>query len=322
MVRRAVQLLTLGICVSSCPKAYAEPSPLDPEVGHNYSELENARMTALGGPMRASSTSISALYSNPANMALAQVYHVGAFAQIYPEARRQSYGGAIVDSLISSTGMAGGLGGVWTMQDRDGIDRQWMDVRFALAMPLADVLYIGLGGRYITLQQNGSGPLGASYASGGLRGSNIVQTVTIDAGVTVRPIPELKIAVTGNNLTSLDNALFPLMGGVGIGYDTADFGVSGDLTMESRTWDKLNLRARAGGEVLLVDHLMVRAGYRYDQRMESHALCGGLGYVDQIFSIDASVRRSVSGPSYTAIVFGVTGHIEAMGLGASSPDMY
>jgi hypothetical protein len=216
--------------------------------------------------------------------------------------------------------MAGGFGGTYTFQDRDGIDRQWMDLRFALALPLADIVYIGLGGRYITLQQNGLGPLGASFASGGIRGANIIQTVTIDAGLTVRPTPELKIALTGNNLTSLDTALFPIMGGLGIGYDTEDFGLSSDITLESRTYDKLNLRVRAGGEVLFIDRLMVRLGYRYDQRQESHAICGGLGYVDKMFSIDASVRRSVVGPGYTAIVFGLTGHIESMGLGRVAPD--
>ncbi len=323
LAQRGITLaFTLIAGLSLGRTAHADPSRLDPEVGHNYGELENPRMTALGGATRASSNSISALYSNPANMALTQVYHVGAFAQIYPEARRQSYGGAIVDSLISSTGMAGGLGGVWTMQDRDGMDRQWMDLRFALAMPLGDIIAVGLGGRYLTLQQNGVGPLGSSYASGGIRGSNIIQTVTIDAGLTIRPVKEFKIALTGNNLTSLDTGLVPLMGGLGLGFDNEDFGVSADLTIESRTYKQFNMRARAGAELLLADMIILRAGYRFDQRLESHALSGGVGYVDQVFSVDASVRRSVVGPGYTAVVFGVTGHIESMGLGPTSPDSY
>lgn len=320
--RRALQLLTLLLTCGLVQSAGADPSPLDPEIGHNYAEMETPRMTAIGGAARASATGLSALYSNPANMALAQLYHIGAVAQIHPEARRQSYGGAIVDSLISSTGMAGGAGGFWTSQDRDGIDRQWMDLRFALALPLGDIIYVGLGGRYITLKQNGVGPLGASYASGGLRGSNIIQTVSIDAGITVRPTPELKLAITGNNLTNPDTALFPIMAGIGAGYDTEDFSLSADLNMESRTYEKVNLRTRVGGEVLLIDRLMLRLGYRFDQGQASHAFCGGVGYVDQRFSIDASVRRSIVGPSFTAIVFGVTAHIEGMGLGHSSPDQY
>jgi hypothetical protein len=320
-VTRFTVRLGLGLALfGAVTPAAAEPSPLDPEVGHNYAELETPRMTAMGGAMRASSNSLSALYSNPANMAIAKVYHVGAYAQIQPEARRQTYGGAIVDSLISSTGLAGGLGGSWTMQDRDGIDRQWMDIRFGMAMPLGDIIYIGLGGRYITMQQNGVGVLGQSYASGGIRGSNIIQTVTIDAGLTVRATPELKFAITGNNLTALDTGLFPLMAGLGASYDSEDFSISTDPTMESRTYDKVMLRARAGGEILFADTVMARLGYRFDQGPASHAICGGVGYVNKLFSIDASVRRSVVGPSYTAITFGISGHIESMNLGASSPD--
>ncbi len=313
-------LLLLFVTWSS--DAAAEPSPEVPEVGHNYGEHETPRMTALGGATRAGANSLSALYSNPANMAAAQVYHVGAFGQIYPEARRQSYGGAIVDSLISSTGLAGGLGGVWTMQDPDGIRREWMDLRFGLGMPLGDTFLLGLTAKYVTLQQNGTGPLGASEASGGLPDTNIIQTVTFDAGATLRPVDELYISVTGQNLTNPETTLLPLMGGAGIGYITPEFGIMGDLVLESRTYEKTRLRANVGGEVLLADRIAVRGGYRFDQGLESHAISGGLGYVDPRYAIDLALRRGVSGPGYFAVVFGFTVHIESMGLGSSSPDAY
>lgn len=302
--------------------AFAEPSPLMPEVGHNYGEHETPRMTALGGPTRAGSNSLTALYSNPANMAAAQLYHVGAFGQIYPEARRQSYGGAIVDSLISSSGLAGGLGGVWTLQDPDGIRREWMDLRFGLAMPIGDVFFMGLTAKYITLQQNGNGPLGASEASGGLAGTNIIQTLTFDAGVTLRPIKEFSIAVTGHNLTNAETTLLPLMGGIGMAYNTGEFGLSGDASLESRTYEAARVRVNAGGEVLLADRVALRGGYRFDQGLESHAVSGGLGYVDPKYALDVALRRGVAGPGYFAVVFGFTIHIESMGLGSSSPDAY
>lgn len=321
--RRTLSVL-IGLLAPCAPlsSVRAEPSEQVPEVGHNYGEHETPRMTALGGATRGTANSLSALYSNPANLAASQVYHVGAFGQIYPEARRQSYGGAIVDSLISSTGLAGGLGGVWTMQDPDGIRREWMDLRFALGLPLGDVFLLGLTGKYVTLQQNGNGPLGASQASGGLRGTNIIQTVTFDAGATLRPTKEFFIALTGQNLSNPETTLLPLMGGLGIGYATPDFGISGDAVLESRTYEKTRVRANVGGEVLLADRIAVRGGYRYDQGLESHALSGGLGYVDPRYAIDASLRHGVSGPGYWAVVFGFTVHIESMGLGASSPDAY
>lgn len=313
----------LGMAASTgVSLSHAEPSDEPPAVGHNYSEHETPRMTALGGAVRAHSNSLTSLYSNPANLAAAQVYHVGAMAQIYPESRRQSYGGAIVDSLISSTGLAGGLGGVWTLQDPDGIGREWLDLRFGLALPLGEMFLIGLTGKYITLQQNGNGPLGTSAASGGLKDTNIIQTFTFDAGATFRPVPMFSISITGHNLSNPETSLLPLMGGIGLGLGTPDFSLNADAVLESRTYDKTNVRVNAGAEVLVADRLALRAGYRFDQGLESHALSGGAGYVDQKYAIDASVRRGVAGPGYTAIVFGFSVHLESLGLGASSPDAY
>src|SRR5688500_16321167 len=91
----------------------ADPSELPPEVGYNYGEIETPRVAATGGAQRALSNSVSALFVNPANMAASRVYHIGALAQIWPEAKRQSYGAAAVDSIVSSSRVAGGLGATY-----------------------------------------------------------------------------------------------------------------------------------------------------------------------------------------------------------------
>ncbi len=317
---RVLSALTVTVGLLLVTPARAEPSPKPPEVGHNYAEHETPRMTALGGAPRATSNSITALYSNPANTAIAQVYHVGAMAQIYPESRRQSYGGAIVDSLISSTGIAGGLGAVWTLQDPDGIKREWMDVRFALGVPLGDMFFLGLMGKYVTIRQDGLGPLGASRASGGLIGENIIQTITFDVGATLRPIPQFAISVTGHNLSNPETSLLPIMGGVGVGFMTGDFTLNADAVIEGRTYSATNTRLNGGGEFLIAHRVAVRAGYRFDHGLGSHALSAGAGYVDRSFSIDAAVRRGLNDPTYTAIVFGFNIHVESLGLGSSNPD--
>lgn len=317
--RKCAALLVL--CLSTASNL-AQADPLLPEAGYNYGEVETPRITAVGGALRATSNSTSALFVNPANMAATPLYHLGAFAQIYPEAGRQSYGAAIVDSIISSTGISGGLGGVWNQQDPDGMNRQSTDIRFGLALPLGDILLLGVSGRAFSLSQRGEGPLGPSYASGGLGNESIVNTFTFDAGATLRPVPGLSLAVTGHNLTNPGHALLPLMGGVGIGYSSQIFSVGADVVFESRTYQEMRLRAMGGLELLLADVLAVRGGYRYDQGLDTHAVSGGLGYVDRLFSIDAAVRRSVSGVEYTSVVFGFAIHIEAMGLGAESVSEY
>src|SRR4249920_3838723 len=163
-----IAIACAGACFFGSTVVRAEPSKLPPEVGYNYNEIETGRIAGKNGADRALGSSVSALFQNPANMAVARVYHAAALLQIWPEASRQSYGVGAVDSVGSSSRIAGGLGATWTRQDPDGVDRTASDLRFALAYPLSDKLFVGAGGRFLSLTENGPGPLGASYASSGL----------------------------------------------------------------------------------------------------------------------------------------------------------
>lgn len=298
----------------------AEPSELDPSVGYNYSEIEIPRIAATGGAQRALSTSIGALFMNPANIAVGDVYHVGAFAQLWPEARRQSYGAAATDSLLSPSGLAGGVGATYNFQDPDGVDRTWTDVRFALAYPFSDKLFIGVGGRYLWLKEDGSGPLLPSRASAGLRGKNIVESLSFDAGATFKPIPALSISVVGNNLGNPGHGFLPTSFGGGIGLGQESFALEADLVMDFTTYGDTKLRGMGGAEVLIAEHYAIRGGYRYDQGASSHALSFGAGYIEPAFLVDVAVRRVVSGDAATTVVLGFTYHLESTGLTPSNDD--
>jgi hypothetical protein len=73
-----------------------------------------------------------------------------------------------------------------------------------------------------------------------------------------------------------------------------------------------------GGEVLLADRFPLRAGYRYDDVMKSHAVGLGAGYVDRKFSIEVGGRRDVAAehPS-TMIAVGLRFFIDS---GEGGPD--
>jgi len=315
-----VVLACVSLLISNV--ARAEPSELAPEIGYNYDEIETARAAGTAGAVRAFSNSTTALFVNPANLAAARVYHIAAFAQIWPEASRQSYGAAAVDSIVSSARVAGGLGATWNFQDQDGIDRQWTDLRFALAYPISDQLFMGLGGRYMWLSQSGVGPLGDSLASSGLPDKQIVNGFSLDAGLTLRPSSNFSIALVGNNLNNPDHGFQPTSVGGGLGVAFGDFSAEADLVADFTTWDKTRLRPMIGAEGLFVDRLAVRLGYRYDQGAESHALAGGVGYVDRTFDVDVSLRRTVAGEGSTTLVFGFTYHLEATGLTPSPSDTF
>ncbi|HMR78020.1 MAG TPA: hypothetical protein PKD61_23080, partial [Polyangiaceae bacterium] len=316
----SVCALLAVFCVSE--QSFAERSDLPPEIGWNYGEIETPRSAAMAGALRAYSNSVAALFINPANMVASRIYHLGALAQIWPEAGRQSYGGAAVDSIVSSARVAGGLGGTWTLQDPDGIDRRASDLRFALAFPFSDQFYLGIGGRYLWLRQDGLGPLGDSLVSGGLQDENIVRGFAFDAGATIKPSQAFAISLVGNNLNNPGHGFQPSSVGGGIGVGADQFTIEADVVSDFTTWDTAKVRAMGGGELLIADNYPIRLGYRYDDGAESHAISGGAGYVDRAFSAEFAVRRVVSGDQATAIIFGFTYHVESSGLTPSAADTF
>jgi hypothetical protein len=320
---RALAVLATAVAAALSPSTVrADPSKLPPEVGYNYGQTETPRIAAMGGALRAFSNSTDALFINPANMASSRVYHLGAIAQIWPEASRQTYGAAIVDSIVSASRLAGGVGGSWTRQDPDGVDRTALDLRFGLAYPFSEHVFLGASARYLSLKQGGF-PRGIyqlhpSEAAHGLDGKPIVENISFDAGATLKPIAELGISLVGYNLTDAGHGFLPLTLGGGIAYGTSDFTVEGDALGDFSTYGSTKARAMFGGEYLAGDHFPLRAGYRFDQGAISHAVTGGVGYVDNAYSVDLSFQRVVSGAPSTAIVFGFKYHVESSGTGNES----
>ncbi|HTQ07749.1 MAG TPA: hypothetical protein VMI54_28035, partial [Polyangiaceae bacterium] len=284
--------------------------------------IETARSAGTAGAQIAGSNSLTALFVNPANLAATHVYHLGALAQIWPEASRQSYGAAAVDSIVSSARVAGGVGATLNFQDNDGVARKWTDVRFALAYPVSDQFFLGLGGRYMWLSEDGVGPLGTSLASGGLPGGRIVRGFGFDAGATLKPSDHFALSVVGNNLNNPGHGFQPTTFGGGANVTFGDFGGEGDLVADFTTYDRTTVRAMLGLEALFADHFEVRLGYRYDDGAKSHALAGGLGYIERTFDVDVSLHHTVVGVAATAVVFGFTYHLDATGLTPSQNDSF
>ncbi len=323
--RGAISFAALGtalLVLATAKRAAADPSELDPTIGYNYGEIETPRIAATGGAQRALSTSTGALFTNPANIAAGRLYHLGAFAQIWPEARRQSYGIAAADSVSSSSRIAGSAGATYNFQDTDGVDRRWTDLRFAVAYPFSDQFLFGVGGRYLWLQQNGVGPLGPSLASGGLEGEQIVRGFSFDAGATFKPIPELALSLVGTNLTYPGHGFMPTTLGGGIGFGRKEFALEGDLVADFTSYGDTKVRAMTGAELLIAEHFGVRGGYRYDQGADSHALSLGFGYIDRAFIFDVAGRRTLGDHAATTLVLGFTYHLETSGMLPSASDTF
>jgi hypothetical protein len=267
-----------------------------PEQAYDLGEIPSARAVGMGGALSALGVSTPALYLNPANMALARVYHLEALAAASPEAQRQTYGLAIVDSVLNSSRLSGGVGGTWSELDPSGLHRQWTDVRAAAALPLGDYFALGVTGRWLQVDQSvAAGPFGPSLASDGTPNGGVFGGVTFDAGATASLGDGLRIGVVGHNLTNPGTALAPTTGAVGIGYASQTWAVEADGLLDFTTYRTVQGRVMGGGEVFLADHYALRVGWRYDTGTALHTPSLGFGYVDPRWSVEAAVRRDLVG---------------------------
>lgn len=272
--------------------AHADPSSTTIEQGYDLGQIQQPRALAMGDAQQAWGGSTIAVFQNPANLPLYRVYHLEGLASFGPEARRQSYGGAVVDS--STSRLAGGFGGTWSQMDPDGIGRSWTDLRLTLAYPFGDRVSLGVTGRYLRSSQRASaGPLGASLASGGTPGDPLFNAFTFDAGAAVQITETVRAGVSGRNLTATGTGLAPLVAAGGLGYSNQTITVEGDALVDFTTFGSARARAMLGFEYLVADHFPIRAGYRYDDGTKTHGASLGFGYVERRFSFELSGRRDL-----------------------------
>jgi hypothetical protein len=293
VIRSIVATLACVTAFAVTPRrASADPSSVSPEQGYDLGQVPSPRAIAMGGAVHTFGTSATGLFYNPANLALARVYHFEAMAAFAPEARRQTYGGAVVDSITNR--LAGGVGGTYSILDPDGIRRTWTDVRLALALPLGDRIAVGATGRYLHVNQSvASGPFGGSLASDGTPNGAIWDQLTFDAGVTAMPVSSLRVGLYGQNLSNPGNALAPMLLAGGVGFAKGDVTLEAGGQADFTTWGSTKWRANVGAELFLADHFPLRAGYRFDEGVRAHAISAGLGYVDRKWSFEVSGRRDV-----------------------------
>lgn len=313
MIQR-ICTISLLVCVAwlYASPARADVSKVAPEIGYDHGDVEDARQAANAGALRANGNGIDGIWVNPASLVATPVYHVGAVVSVWPEPRRQSYGIGAMDSVTSR--LAAGLGFVWSLQDPQGIDRETRDFRLAIAYPFSPAVGVGLTARYLWAAQRGLGPLGPSYASGGLKGKALLEAFSFDAGVRIAPTENFNIGILGSNLSNPGNGFQPTTvgGGIGVGVRTFSFEVDGlaDFT----TWRKTTARVMAAAEYLAADCVPLRLGYGYESGRELHGLSAGVGYIDTAFSVELAARRGIVGDKYTAIFLTVQYFVESSGL--------
>jgi hypothetical protein len=275
--------------------ARADRMTTSPEQAYDLGEVPSARAVGMGGALNALGVSTTALYLNPANMSLARVYHLEALGAYSPESQRETIGLAIVDSVINTSRVSGGVGATWNEFDASGIHRVWTDIRGGLAFPLGDHFAIGATGRWLRVDQGISeGPFGPSLASDGTSSSPVFNALTFDVGATAL-LEDFHFSVVGHNLTNPGTALAPTTGAAGIGYLSPVFALELDGLLDFTTYGSTQGRVMAGGELFVADHYALRGGWRYDGGTNINALSLGVGYIDPRWGIEVGLRHDLIG---------------------------
>lgn len=279
---------------------------------NNYGDLETTRSSAMGGALRSMGSGTTGIFLNPAAMALTRIYHLEGILQATPEADKIMAGGVVVDSVLNSFGLAGGIAVLGGFFDPSGVDWTTVDVRAGMGYALTERFYLGIGPRYANLSQGREDSLPEGSATD--ERTLYFSMFSLDAGLILKPTDTLFISIVGQNLVGTRRGVYPTTVGGGIGFGTQDFSLEVDGLADIGSYDGARARIMAGGEVLIADHFPLRAGYRFDQGANLHSLSAGVGYVGTEFSIETSVRRSLSSPGTTTIVVGLAYFLESTEL--------
>jgi len=126
----------------------------------------------------------------------------------------------------------------------------------------------------------------------------------MDIGAVLTLIPNLNIAITGQNLVAIHSQHYPRLLGLGVSYALGTtFLAEFDSVLNFSSAEELKASFHGGGELFLGSSYALRAGVMHDQLREATYVTGGLGLVSTKVGLDAALRQMVRGGAETTIAF-------------------
>lgn len=270
----------------------------DPQRVPSEDTLETTYGLAMGVGVRAGATGTSALAYNASNMVAGGTYHVEAFSQIVPGSKSQggtywTIGSSVTDSTTSKKiAMGTSFRGVF---DGEGRRYDGWDWRSGIGIQAIPQLGIGIGFRW--------GRLNATRYKGQRLGPSF-DGITLDASMTITPIPWLKIAGLGYNLIKTYSSLAPQMAGASVALTPIEaFTVGGDILFDFTSFRKTEMIIGAGIGYIAAEMVPLRLGYRRDQGRDLNQITAGTGFNKGKVGFEAAVRQDIGGRKETYMVF-------------------
>jgi len=294
--------LSTAVCPVQTARGQLGPSGVggvaDPTLIPTEDTLETTYGLGMGSGARAGATAVSALAYNASNMAAVSTYHVEAFSQIIPGNKSNggtywTIGSSVTDSTTAKKiAMGTSFRGVFSGENRRYSGWDW---RSAVGVQAIPQLGIGIGFRWARLNadRHEGQRLGPSFDG-----------ITLDASVTVTPIPWLKVAGLGYNLVKTYSPLAPQMAGGSVSLTPVDaFSIGGDMLVDFTTFEKNKLIAGGGMTYIAGEMVPLRFGYRRDQGRNLNQITAGAGFNKGKIGVEAALRQDIGARKETYLLF-------------------
>lgn len=238
-----------------------------------------------GGAMRAMATGDSGPMLNPSGISLLRAYTAEGAYQYGSRDSAHDVHVSFVDST-SGLNLGGALFYTFHTASPPGATQTGHLGGVSLSFPLGDVVFLGGTAKYM-------------YFSTEAEGATDKKTgFTFNAGLTVRPITFLSLAVVGYNLTNPGTSFEPE--GVGGGLAVSPFPsflLLLDSVLERVSGDPTRSKAyyMMGGGEYLGKTMALRLGGGSDGLHRNGYLSGGLSFVSSVGALDISMRQDISG---------------------------
>jgi hypothetical protein len=298
----AIVCLLTALCPARVAWAQQAPSGVggvaSPDLIPTEDTLDTTYGLAMGSGARAGAIGVSALAYNTSNMAAVSTYDVDTFSQLIPGSKSNggtywTIGSSISDSTTSKKiAMGTSFRGVFSGENRRYSGWDW---RSGIGIQAVPQLGLGVAFRWAKLKAD---------RSEGQRLGPSFEGVTMDASLTVTPIPWLRVSGLGYNLIKTHSALAPQMAGGSVSLaPVASFSVGGDVLFDFTTFKTTKLIAGAGVSYTAGEMVPLRFGYRRDQGRHLNQITAGAGYVKGKIGAEVALRQDIKGRKETYIIF-------------------
>ncbi len=250
------------------------------------------RPLGTGGAMRALATGDAGPQLNPSGISLLRAYLLEGSYQYGSAANSHD---ARISAVDSTSGFNVG-GALYYTYHHDSpsedVSRTGQLFGGSLSFPMLDKIFLGGSAKYISFSDETS---------------TKHKGFTFDAGLTIRPIPQVSIGAVGYNLVERDTPWAPKAVGGGVAvlpmpslilvFDSVLEKVYGDSTRDRAMY------YMGGVELSFASSAAIRAGGGRDGLTKNGYVSGGISLLSaDIGALDVGLRQDVSGVNKTTVI--------------------